>query len=108
MKGCHFCIVSVIASIWFSFHYIIPGIPVIEVRKNDSCRISIRSAVQSNKCKNSAKLNTLWVTFKMTACGRRKLLMILNKVQTIEVVNKEERSVIYSGLKSLGSRAHSN
>lgn len=27
--------------------------------------------------------------------------MILNRVQTTEVANKEERSVIYSGLKSL-------
>lgn len=40
--------------------------------------------------------------------GEGKILMRLNSIQTVEVVNKGERSVMYSGLKSLGSGAHSN
>lgn len=34
--------------------------------------------------------------------------MRLNSIQPAEVVNKEERSVMCSDLKSLGSGAHSN
>jgi len=34
--------------------------------------------------------------------------MQLNSIQTVEVVNQEERSAMYSGLKSLGSSAHSD
>lgn len=40
--------------------------------------------------------------------GDGKILMRLNSIQTVEVVNKGERSVMYSGLKSLGSSANSN